>query len=278
MTKGLIRIVALLIISCSVLFSNGKLPQVAGVAKTDGGINFMGTIENNGVMTGVFGRRSNTARNNNWCVFVGANGQVYKMAFIDRDISYLYIDGKRVDDSLIWKHTAEFRAYYDKYWRDRDIETQSAALENEMRPLNSEIENVAKQMEKIDQALEKLVRQGGSSAENKSFDADRERLAQIERRLDKEIEGYAKRQELLAKEQETLRMMDETDKVLNQILQDLKSLGAIKQRANTTFKLSTLEFIINGKPASPEIYALMKDRYLPESTVETGFMHHWKER
>lgn len=278
MTKGLLRTVALLLIACSALFSNDHLLQVQSVTQTDDGMYFMGTIENNGIMTGVFGRRRDGVNNKSWCVFIGANGQVYKMAFIDRDISYLYIDGKKVDDSLIWKHTAEFRVFYDKYWRERDIEAASAALESEMKPLNREIESVAKQMQKIDQAQERVARQGGSTAENKSLDNDRGRLSQIERNLDREIEGFAKRQESLAKEQESLRLMDETDKVLDQILQDLKALGAIKQKTNTTFKLSTAEFVINGKTASPEIYELMKNRYLPDSVAETGFMYHWKER
>lgn len=235
-----------------------------------------GQIDNDGTKSGVFGRRPSDVKNSNWCVFVGPREQVYKLTLIDRNIHELFIDGRKVEDSLIWKHTAEFKPYLEKFWRDREIADKSADLERQMKPLDRKIEAIQKEIQKLEQANEKMERNSSSFAQSKSLDAEIKRLSGIDRDLEQQIESLSRSQEDLSKEQESLQLDKETDRVLARIIADLKALGAIKSTSNLRFKLSNTEFIINGKQASPEIYRLMKDRYIVETTNESGFLYRWK--
>lgn len=276
MLKRAARFFALTLIAATTLFSQSSNVDRSWADRLNDDVYIVGRIDNDGTKSGVFGRRPSDVKNSNWCVFVGPREQVYKLTLIDRSIHELFIDGRKVEDSLIWKHTAEFKPYLEKFWRDREIEDESAELERQIKPIDRKMEEIQKEIEKLEQANEKLERGSSSFAESKSIDAKLNRLSEIERDLELQIESLSKSQETLSKEQESLQLDKETDRVLSRMIADLKALGAIKSSSNLRFKLSNTQFIINGKQASPEIYQLMKDRYVVETSGENGFLYRWK--
>lgn len=245
------------------------------------GIYIFGTIEKDRRMTGYFGKNSKDLRNKNWCVFIGENGKVYKLLLIDKGISELYIDGQKIDDSLIWKHTAEYKSFLERFWRSEEIENQSRELEQKMKPIDRRIEAVSKEIEKLDRAEEKLDKALekntiGFAENRKSIRAQQKRLNEIQSEFAQQIEDLSKQQEKLSNEQESLKLMEDLNKVLRQIGVDLQSLGVIKNVNNLSFKLSNLELIVNGKKASPEVFAMLKARYIFELNNESGFLYRWK--
>ena len=225
-------------------------------------------------MTGYFGKNYQDIKNKNWCVFIGSNGKVYKMSLIDKNIRDLFIDGQKVADDQIWKHTAEYKSFLEKFWRNEEIEKESNELEQKIKPLDRKMDAIIQEIEKLDRDLEK--NSAGFADGRKSLKAQQKRLSAIEKELDDQIEDLSKQQEKLSDEQESLNLMDELDKVLLQIGSDLKSLGVIKNTNNLSFKLSNLGLIVNGKQVSPEVFELLKARYIVEFSGESGFLYRWK--
>jgi len=264
----------LLLAAFSAFDSNIGLAQLP---TGDDGIYIFGRIDNDKAKSGIFGRRRENLKNSDWCVFIGENGQVYRMSLIDRSIHELYIDGKKIDDSQIWKHTAEFKPYLEKYWRVRELDKESASLDRQMKPIEIKIETVSKEMEKLDKIEERLERSAAGFADDrKSLSDARKRIAGTERELSRELEDFAKRQDQIGKEHESLNLMADLDKVLKQIGTDLQALGVIKSTSNLSFKLSNVELIVNGRKASPEVYDLLKARYIITEGAESGFLYRWK--
>lgn len=244
-------------------------------------IYMFGTIENDKRMSGYFGKNQRDFNNKNWCVFIGANGKVYKLTLIDKNIRDLYIDGQKIADGEIWKHTAEYKPFLLKFWRNEEIEDESKELERQIKPLDRKIEAINKEIEKLDREEEKLEKDlknnSTSFADNrKSINAQQKRLSAIEKELSEKIENLSKQQEKLSNEQESLNLMDEVNKVLFQIGTDLKSLGVIKNSNNLSFKLSNVELIVNGKRISPDVFDLLKARYIVELNGESGFIYRLK--
>lgn len=244
-------------------------------------IYMFGTIENDKTMSGYFGKNQQDFKNKNWCVFIGSNGKVYKLRLIDRSVRELYIDGQKISNNQIGKHTAEYKSFLEKFWRSRDIENESAELEIKIKPLDREMEAVNQEIEKLDRAEEKLERnsekKSASFAETrKSLNARQKRLSEIQKELNEQIEDLSKQQEKLSNEQESLKLIDELNRVLLQISADLKSLSVIKNSRNLSFKLSNVELIVNGKRVSPEVFELLKTRYIVELSGESGFLFRWK--
>ncbi len=244
-------------------------------------IYMFGTIEKGEVMSGYFGKHQPDSKNKTWCVFIGSNGKVYKLALIDKNIHELYIDGQKVADSQIWKHTAEYKSFLEKFWRNEEIENESRELERQIKPFERKIEAISKEIEKLDRAEEKLDRDSENKPAN--FDESRanatarqQKLAKMQKELDEQIENLSKQQETLSSEQESLNLLTELDKVLLRIREDLKSLGVIRNSNNLSFKLSNVELIVNGKKISPEVFELLKARYIVELSGESGFVFHWK--
>lgn len=269
------RVLSILIVGLSVFFTENRA-QIGVNTEEFRGVYLLGTIDRDGGKTGLFSRRG-AAGDTGWFVFVGEGGWVYKLGLIGRDVSYLYIDGTRIADGDIWRHTAAFRSNYDKYWRDREIEAESDEIDERMKPLERRINAVAKEMEKLDIAREKLERAERFS-DNDGLDAQIKKLQQKERELDREIETLAKQQDKLGDERESLGLMKETDKVIDRIALDLVALGAIKGKSGLSYKLSNAGLIINGKPASPEIFELLRKRYIADSPTESGFLYRWKTK
>lgn len=118
MMKRLLRVIPPAAIMAAAIFTSGGDVSHAQRPVSDGTYIF-GRIDNDRGKSGIFGRSRQAFKDRDWCVFVGANGSVYKMSMIDRSVHELFINGKRVDDSLIWKHTAEFKPYLEKYWAFR---------------------------------------------------------------------------------------------------------------------------------------------------------------
>lgn len=233
----------------------------------DDGISMVGTIEKDRAMSGYFGKNRQDFKNKNWCVFIGANGKTYKMILIERNIHELYIDGKKIADSEIWKHTAAYKSFLERFWRSEQIEQESRELERQIKPLDRKIEAINQEIEKLDREEEKFDRESkknsSSFAENrKNLNAQQKKLSAIKRKLSEQIESLSKQQEKLSDKQESLNLMDDLNKVLLQIGADLKSLGLVKNTNNLSFKLSNLELIVNGKKSSPEVFELLKANIL----------------
>lgn len=244
-------------------------------------IYMFGTIENDHRMSGYFGKNSKDLQNKDWCVFIGANGKVYKITLIERNIHELFIDGKKITDSEIWKHNAEYKTFLQKFWRNEDLRIQSRDLEQKMRPLERKIEAISKEIEALDQKEEKLSkefeRNSINFAENKkTIRAQQKRLNEIQSNLDQQIEELSDEQEKVSNEQESLNLMSETEKILQQISEDLQSLGVIKSSKNLSFKLSNIELILNGKKVTKDVFDLLKTKYIVELKSETGFLYRWK--
>lgn len=271
-----------LIISCFVLLS---IPfflwqqnvSEAQTKKDDDSLYMIGSIENNKTMTGFYSKNAQSVQNKNWCVFIGNNGKVYKIQLIDKSIHTLHIDGQKIADSQIWKHTAEYKPYLEKMWRITEIENKSAEIDSQIKPIDRKIAALDKEMQKLDEKEEQMEKNSTNFAENqKSFNAERKKLSEMIKKHSEQIEELSEQQEILSKEMESLDLMKEIDKVLSQISADLKALGVIKSSSNVSFKLSNSELIVNGKKASPEVYDLLKSRYIVEMNGSFGFLYHWK--
>ncbi|MEQ1605375.1 MAG: hypothetical protein ABL999_10960 [Pyrinomonadaceae bacterium] len=276
MRKRLSRIFPLAAILAAAFFTSDSNVSLAQPPLGDG-IYMFGRIDNDKAKSGIFVRNRQDLKNRDWCVFIGENGSVYKMSLIDRSVHELFIDGKRVDDSLIWKRTAEFKPYLEKYWRDRELEKESADLERQMKPIEIKIEAVSKEMEKLDKFEQRLERSAAGFADDrKSLSDARRRIADTERGFSHELEGFARQQDRIGREQESLNLMEDLDKVLKQICTDLQALGVIKNTANLSFKLSNVELVVNGKRVSPEVLDLLKARYIIAEDGESGFLYRWK--
>ncbi len=243
-----------------------------------------GSIENDRKMTGFYSKNANAAQNKNWCVFIGENGKVYKIWLIDKNIHSLHIDGIKIADDQIWKHTAEYKPYLEKMWRINELEEESAEIDDQIRPIDQKIAALDKEMEKLDKKDEEIEKKKEQIDKNslnfddtrKNIDAQRRKLSKMIEERSKEIEILSKKQGSLVKEIESLNLMSEMDKIFRQITIDLKSLGVIKNSANLSFKLSNSELIVNGKKVSTEVYDLLKARYIVEMDGNFGFVYQWK--
>jgi len=265
----------------AVLLSVPNLSPGRAQTKPSNDIYLNGTIENDRRMSGFFGKNGSDWKSKNWCVFIGANGKVYKLTLIDRSIGDLYIDGQKIAGGEIWKHTAEYKPFLLKFWRSEEIENESRELERQIKPIDRRMEAINQEIEKLDKAEEKLDRdtQNGAAsfADNrKTIDAQRRRLEEIQKELETEIENLSKRQENLSREHESLKLSAELDKVLLKISEDMKSLGIIKTTKNLSFKLSNRELVVNGKQVSAEVFDLLKSRYIVETNGESGYLFRWK--
>lgn len=271
----------ILIISCLALLSIPFFVRqkniVEAQTKNKEDLFLNGSIENDRKMTGFYSKNSNAAQNKNWCVFIGENGKVYKLWLIDKNIHTLHIDGQKIADDQIWKHTAEYKPFLLKMWRINELEKESADLDDEIRPIDRKIAALDKEMDKLDKKEEQIEKNSSSFTDNRqSIDAERRKLSKMIEERSKEIEKLSKKQEALSKEIESLDLMSEMDKVFRQISADLKSLGVIKSSTNLSFKLSNSELIVNGKKVSPEVFDLLKARYIVEMEGNFGFVYHWK--
>lgn len=276
MMKRLFRLIPLAAIMAAAIFTSDGNVSHAQRPVSDGTYIF-GRIDNDRGKTGIFGRSRQAFKDRDWCVFVGASGSVYKMSMIDRSVHELFINGKRVDDSLIWKHTAEFKPYLEKYWRVQDLEKESADLDRQMMPIEVKIEAVSKEMQKLDKIEERLDRgASGFADDRKSLSDARRRISSTERELSRELEVFARQQDAIGKQHESLNLMEDLDRVLKQIATDLQSLGVVKSTANISFKLSNVELIVNGERISPEAYDLLKAKYIIAEGGESGFLYRWK--
>lgn len=271
----------ILIISClallSIPFFIGQKNGVDAQTKNDDDLFLNGSIENDRRMTGFYSKDSNAAQNKDWCVFIGENGKVYKIWLIDRSIHTLHIDGQKIADDQIWKHTAEYKPFLLKMWHINDLEKKSSQLDDEIRPVERKISALEKELEKLDKKQEQIEKSSSSFTDSRtSIDAEMRKLAKMIEERSKEIEELSQKQEALSKEMEANNLMGEMDKVFRQISADLQSLGVIKNSANLSFKLSNSELIVNGKKVSAEVFELLKARYIVEMKGNFGFIYRWK--
>lgn len=279
MNKKLLWLILSLLVCVGAILTGDNSPSNAQVNFPDG-VRLFGTIGNDGVISGYFSRNQSDS-DRDWCVFVGANGKAYKMSLIERNVHELYIDGQKVPDSEIWKHTAEYKSFLEKYWRSQDIENESREIEQKIKPLAKRIEAVSKEIEKLDLAEDRGER--STSRNSESFvdtklrlREQQKKLDEIENELDQKMGVLSKQQERLSDEQESLGLEKYLDDVLKQIATDIKVLGAIKSTDKLSYKLSNRELIINGERASPEILELLKIKYILDRGGESGFIYRWK--
>ena len=244
------------------------------------GTHLFGTIGNDSVISGYFSKNQ-ASSNLDWCAFIGSNGKVYKMSLIERNVHELYIDGYKIADSEIWKHNAAYKPFLEKYWRSNEIENESREIEKKIKPLDTKIEAINKEIERLDLAEERLERSTSKNSESfidskLSLKEQQKQLAETQNELDQQIEFLSKQQERISDEQESLGLEKYLDDILKQIAADLKSLGAIKSIDKLSFKLSNREMIINGKQASPEVFDLLKAKYIIDQSGESGLIYRWK--
>lgn len=273
-----IFIPAVLAILTLPLFLSSQNITEAQIKKDDDSFFMMGTIEKEKIMTGVYSKNSEAIHNKNWCVFVGENGKVYKISLIDKSIHALSIDGKKIEDKEIWKHNAEYKPFLEKFWRETELENQSAEIDSLIKPFDRKISVLDKEIEKLDKR-EAQLEKGASSFDDsrKSINAERKKLAKMQNEYAQQIEQFSDRQEAISKELESLNLMAEIDKVLLQICEDLKSIGVVKTSKGLSFKLNNSVLMVNGKQVSPEAHQLLKDKYIVDLNGEFGFLYHWKK-
>ena len=266
----------------SILVLANQTNSTAQIKSGDNTIYMMaGSIDKDITITGFFNRNNQNQKNQDWCVFIGEKGQVYKLLLTERKVSSLYIEGQKINDTQIEKYLAEYQPFLIKHWRNQEIENESRDLEVQMKPIDSKIETLEKEMEKLEAAEEKLekAREKDSAElaqERRNINAQQKKLAEMQRKNEKEAEEFSTRQEKLSDEQESLGLEQEMDKILRRITEDLKSFGVIKNSTDLTFKLSNLELIVNGRKHSPEIFEKLKAKYIVDLGEESGFLYRWK--
>jgi DNA repair exonuclease SbcCD ATPase subunit len=261
------------------LLSNGNYSQNKA---NDESFYLFGSLESNRMMTGFFSRNHNHLDNKNWLVFIGKNSKVYKISLINKNISTLYIDGEKIADSEIWKHTAEYKPFLEKFWRNEELEIKSENIDTKIELIDQKTETIDKEIQKLDQTeekLDKLADKGSDvSFDRKSLNSQRRRLAEIQDEYAKELEVLSNQQEKISNEQDSLNLIREIDKILRQINEDLKSLDVVKSVNNNSFKLSSIELIVNNKKVSNDIYEQLKAKYIAEFNGESGYLYRWKEK
>jgi hypothetical protein len=218
-----------------------------------------------------------------WHVFVGQNGQVYKLSLIEKSVHELFIDGQKFADAEIFKHTAEFKPNLEKIWRDKELEQESEKIDAEAEQFDAKAEEIDKEIDKLDKAEEKLERLSDKistdfTKERESLNAQRKRLSEIRENYSRQAESFGNRQEKINQEQESLDTKSDLDKVLRQIIIDLKTLHAVKNTEQMSFKLSSKELIVNGFNITNEMFDRLKSKYIIETAWETGFLYRWKPK
>lgn len=237
-----------------------------------------GSIENDNRMTGFFSHNKPNFARNNQCVFIGANEKVYRLSLTDKYINELFIDGKKIDDSQIWKHTAEFKPFLMKFWRQTEIENEIEKFEKKISPLSKKIEEIDKEIEKTEQELDKISEKNSSeNTKNQNSLKDKvKKLRQEQKEFESKLTDLENSQEKFDEELETLNLHSELEKVLQQITKDLESIGVVKNRANLSFKLSNKELVVNGKKLTDDAFGILKMRYVFDTQYESGFVYRWK--
>lgn len=236
-------------------------------------------VVNGLTLTGFFTRSQ--IKDPYWSTFVGTNGQVYKLLLTGRKVTALYIDGQKIDDGQIERYTAEYRSFVEKLWQSQEIDNELQEIETQMQPANRRIEALEKEMSKLDDAeekLEKAIEKGavGYEQQRREINAQQEKLGEMIKEREQEIEPLSKREEFLDDKRDSLGLEKETDKVLRLIAEDLKSLGVAKSLTNLSFKLSSVELIVNGKRPSADVYEKLKAKYIFDVGTESGFLQNWK--
>jgi bla regulator protein blaR1 len=273
-----ISIFAFLFFSVFVSRQNVADAQIRGL---DDAIYMFGTFDTNRGKTGFFNKSSAESDAKKWCVFVGKNGSVYKLSLIDKSVGELFVDGKRIPDGEIWKRTAEFKSYLGMVWKQRELEAESERIDANSEEIDSQSEEIDRSEQRIDKAEEKLdkfsdERQADISKERENLRTQRERLNKLRESIHNQREPVETRQSVIERELNSIDMIREMDKILDQVIVDLKSVGVIKDSKNLSFKLSNRELVVNGKRISTETFELLKTKYIAESTGETGFLYRWK--
>jgi bla regulator protein blaR1 len=281
MKRNILLFISSVTIVSGLFFLSSQDIITAQVKSDDEGIYMVGTIDKGIILTGYFNRNRSNLKNQDWCVFVGENGQVYKLLLTDKKVLNLHIDGQKIEDNQIEKHSAEFSPFLTRYLRSREIENETRELEFKMKPFERKIQALDQEISKLDKAEEKLEKamekNSASFAEDrKSIRAQQKRISEMQRGHEKELEMLSDQQEKLSNEQESLGLDQEIDKLLLRISEDLKSVGLIKTTTNLSFKLSNLELVVNGKKISAETYQKLKVKYVFDFSDESGFLYHWK--
>lgn len=258
--------------------------QFIGFAQSDipGGVRLFATIGKDSEISGYFSSNGNgNARD--WCVFVGQNGKVYKISLVDRDVSELSIDGQRVPKGDILKHSVEYTAFLEKYFRSVEIDNESRELDQKVKPLDEQIEALGEELEKLDAAesrLEKSSMKGSDSFVDARLELKKKQnsLEETQDEIDRQIESLSKLQDRLAQEQESLGLDNYVDQVLRHIAADLISLGVIKNPDKLSFKLSNRGLIVNGKSTRRDVFESLKSKYVVDHCDECGFLYKWKSK
>ncbi len=275
-----ISIFAFLFFAACVSHQNVADAQIRGL---DDAIYMFGTFDTNTGKTGFFMKNAVEGDKKTWCVFVGENGSIYKLSLIDKSVGELFVDGKRIPDGEIWKRTVEFKPYLEMVWKQKELEAKSEKNDAKSEEIDSQSEEIDKSEERIDRAEEKLDKLSDErlvavSKERENLRTQRERLNKLRENINRQREPIETRQSVINRELNSIDMISEMDKVLNQVIVDLKSVGVIKDPKNLSFKLSNRELIVNGRTVSTETFELLKTKYIAESTGETGFLYRWKPK
>lgn len=238
-----------------------------------------GVIDNGLTLTGFFSRSH--IKDPYWSVFIGGDGQVYKILLTGKKVSSLYIDGQKIDNDQIGKYTASFQTFLDKLWQNQAIENELRELELLMQPTNRRIEALEREMSKLDDAEEKLEKAGarksaGYEQELRDINAQQKKLGEMINEREQEIDGLSSREEDLNDKKEALGIEKEADRVLRRITEDMRELGLTKGASNLSFKLSNVELVVNGKKPSPEVFEKLKAKYIFDVGTESGFLYNWK--
>ena len=233
--------------------------------------------------TGIYVKGSDANINQDWSVFLGNDGKVYKVRAVDQNIAELYVNGEKISSENILQYAANTKPYLDNLAMQAEFEKLEKEIDAKEEDIDKDEEEVDKISDKIDKAQDKIDemqdrRAVDLSAERDNLSKLRDKTSKIRDSLSANRDELSAERDKLSEKRDTIDNIDELDKVLAKIISDLKAEGIIKNSNNLSFKLSNREFIVNGKRQSAEFHNKMKAKYVIETNYEAGFLYRWKER
>ncbi|HQU82778.1 MAG TPA: hypothetical protein PKY59_06625 [Pyrinomonadaceae bacterium] len=233
--------------------------------------------------TGIYVKGADENINQDWSVFLGNDGKVYKLHAVEQNIAELYVNGERISSENIPQYSANTKPLLEKLAMQKEIEK----LQNEIDAKQEDIDN---DQSEIDEITEKIDKAQGKIDElqdkySLSLSAERDNLSKLRDKISKLRDSLSAKRNVLSAQRDRLSVkrdkidtVGELDKVLDKIISDLKAEDIIKNSNNLSFKLSNRELIVNGKRQSAEIHNKMKAKYVIETNFDTGFLYRWKEK
>jgi bla regulator protein blaR1 len=233
--------------------------------------------------TGIFFKGYDENISQDWSVFLGNDGKVYKVLVVEQNIADLFVDGEKISSENISQYSANTKPYLDKLAMQKEIEKLQNEIDAKQDDINKEQDEINKISDRINKADDKLNELHDKYSINLS--AERDRLSKLRDKISTFRDSISAKRDVISAQRDKISAqrdkidnVGEINKVLDRIISDLKAEGIIKNSNNLSFKLSNREFIVNGKRQPAEIYNKLKAKYVIETNSEAGFLYRWKEK